>query len=143
MVSAIYDGNCAICLTTKAIIKALDWFNRIEFVDLHDAQHVKTLPIDVPNEKLMGEIHVVTSEGDVYAGFDGTRRLLRECVLTVPLWAMLQLPFVGNWLGPKIYQFIARHRYKINRVLGMPMQEDQLDCVDDVCKLPEKSVNDA
>lgn len=143
MVKAIYDGNCAICLTTKAIIKALDWFNRVEFVDLHNTAQIEQLSIDAPKEKLMGEIHVLTANSEVYAGFNGTRRIFRECVLTVPLWAVLQLPFVGSWLGPRIYQFIARHRYRINRVLGMPTPEDELDCDSGICKLPEQGAQDA
>ena len=43
-------------------------------------------------EQLMREIHVVDGEGRLYAGFAGTRRMLKEVPLGFPLWLLLQLP---------------------------------------------------
>ena len=34
MVTAIYDGNCVLCRQSKRIINALDWLQRVEFLDL-------------------------------------------------------------------------------------------------------------
>ena len=73
-------------------------------------------------------MHVVAGDGDLLAGFWGMRRLLRDLPLGLPVWLILHLPGMG-WLGPKVYNFIARHRYRINRFFGVEI------CEDGVCKV--------
>jgi len=139
-ITAIYDGHCVICNTTRRIVTALDWFNRVEFLDLHQQETVETRFPTLNYDALMGEIHVVDAQSQVYAGFHGTRRMLKAVPLGLPLWAVMHIPGVGNWLGPKLYAFIANNRYSINRMLGVELeqleQEDQ-DCVT-VCKFPQQ-----
>lgn len=136
MVTALFDGHCVICQSTRRVIKALDWMNRVEFLDLHAKTAVNARYPEMDHEAMMGEIHVITPEGRVFAGFDGTRRMLREVPLGFPVWALLQLPGM-NWLGPKIYAFIARNRYAINRLFGVELDNNDADCVDGVCKIPQ------
>ncbi|GAB4510827.1 MAG: DUF393 domain-containing protein [Anaerolineae bacterium] len=138
MVTAIYDGNCVICNTTRHVVRALDWFKRVEFLDLHRRDEVETRFPSLDYAASMGEIHVIDDHQRIFAGFYGTRRMLRELPLGWPLWAVLQLPGVGNWLGPKIYRFIARNRYTINRLLGVELEQMEQDCIDGVCKIPER-----
>ena len=38
MLTALYDGNCVVCRSTCEAMRALDWRNRIEFVDLHESE---------------------------------------------------------------------------------------------------------
>ena len=45
--------------------------------------------------RLMGEIHVIDSDGAVSGGFMATRRLLREAPLGLQLWLLLHLPGMG------------------------------------------------
>ena len=70
----------------------------------------------------MSEIHVVDGEGRLYAGFAGTRRMLKELPLGVPLWLLLQLPGTDA-IGKRVYRFIARRRYRINALLGNELPE--------------------
>lgn len=134
MVTAIFDGHCVICQSTRRTVKALDWLNRVEFVDLHQEHIISERFPAFNHEMLMGQIHVVAQDG-LYAGFDGTRRMLRELPLGWPLWLILQLPGM-NWLGPRMYAWIARRRYAVNRFFGVELDDD---CVDGVCKLPTRS----
>lgn len=136
MLTAIYDGRCVICNTTRRIVTALDWFKRVEWLDLHQRAEVERRFPAVDFAASMGEIHVVDGWQRVYPGFYGTRRMLRELPLGLPLWALLHVPGVGDWLGPRLYRFIARHRYAINRLLGVDLS-DQQDCTDSVCKLTQ------
>lgn len=133
MIAALFDGQCVICQTSKTLIKRLDWQNRVEFLDLHDTATVSERYPQMDYNAMMGEIHVVDAAGKVFAGFDGTRRMLREVPLGAPLWLLLQLPGM-NRLGPVVYGFIARNRYTINRLLGVELDSD---CVDGVCKIPQ------
>lgn len=131
---AIYDGQCVICNTTRRIVTRLDWVRRVEFLDLHQQDEVAQRFPDLDHGAMMGQIHVIADQR-VYAGFNGTRRMLRDLPLALPLWAILHLPIVGTWLGPKLYQFIARNRYEINRLLGVDLSKNTMEC-EDVCQIP-------
>jgi predicted DCC family thiol-disulfide oxidoreductase YuxK len=132
MITALFDGYCVICQSTKRVIKALDWGKRVEFLDLHAHDAVRHRYPHLDHSELMGEIHVIDEAGDLYAGFIGTRRMLREVPLGYPLWLILQLPGM-MWVGKRVYAFIARNRYAVNRAFGV----DLAACEDGACKLPE------
>lgn len=127
-VTAVFDGECIICQTTERAVRALDWRGRVVFVDLHQAGVLTARFPWLEPDQAMGQIHVVDERGTVYAGFMGTRRLLRELPLGYPLWLLLHLPGM-TWLGARIYRFIARRRYAINRLVGRPV------CENDTCRL--------
>ncbi len=137
MLTAIYDGNCVICNTTKRLVTFLDWRRRVTFFDLHQqTELLQNYPFIDP-QAAMGAIHVVDQNQQVFIGFAGTRRMLRALPLAWPLYGLLRLPIIGNWLGPMLYRFIAKHRYAINRLLGVELDKNVGACDNDVCKLPE------
>lgn len=130
MLTALYDGNCVICQSTCETMRALDWLRRIEFIDLHQAEVNSARFADLNRPRLMREIHVLDADGRLYAGFAGMRRMLRELPLGLPLWLLLQLPG-SDALGKRLYQIIARRRYRINALLGNEMR----DCAEDSCEM--------
>ena len=130
MVTAIFDGRCVICQMTRRIITTLDWRRRVTFLDLHDAEAIRRRYPQLSDADLMGEIHVIDGDGRVFAGFRGTHRLLRSVPVGWPIWALLHLPGM-MWLGNRLYRWIARHRYAVNRLLGV----DLAPCEDGVCKV--------
>lgn len=132
MITALYDGNCVICQGTRNVIQTLDWFHRVEFLDLHHHEAVKFRYPHLNQQEMMGEIHVIDRHGNVFAGFKGTRRMLKEVPAGFPLWALLHLPGM-MWLGNRVYRFIAKNRYHINRMLGVELT----GCENDACKLPQ------
>lgn len=132
MTTTVYDGNCVLCNTTKHLITLLDWLRRVEWVDLHDRDMVDARYPWLDYDRAMGEIHVIDGENDVYAGYYGVRRLLRDVPLGLPVWALLHLPGMER-IGKRAYGYIARHRYQINRFFGVELDEG---CEDGVCKLP-------
>lgn len=120
--TVFYDGQCVICRQTRRIVTALDWLRRVEFVDVHQWDAVEARAPGLDFETAMGQVHVTTAQGLV-GGFDGTRAMLRQLPLGFPLWLLLHLPGM-SWLGRRVYRFIARHRYRINRWVGAPVCED-------------------
>jgi predicted DCC family thiol-disulfide oxidoreductase YuxK len=128
MTTAIYDSRCVLCQQTRRTVKALDWLKRVEFLDIHEWETVVARVPDLEYEAAMGQIHVLADNGDLLGGFPAMRRLLRDLPLGVPFWLMFHLPGM-NWLGPKVYAFIARHRYRINRFFGVDI------CDDGVCQV--------
>ena len=131
MLTAIYDGNCVICQSTRQTFLALDWRGRIEFLDLHDRASWSSRFPSLTEDQLMGEIHVIDTQGTITTGFQATRRMLRDVPLGWPFWLLLQLPGMET-LGIRVYRFIARHRYGINRLLGRQLP----DCADGHCPIP-------
>ena len=132
MLTALYDGNCAICQSSCATMRALDWRRRIEFVDLHESKLWRGRYPDLRVDELMGEIHVVDAQGRLYSGFRASRRMLREAPLGLPLWLLLQLPGM-DWIGQRVYRLVARRRYGINKLLGRTLP----CCEDASCALPD------
>ena len=129
MLTALYDGNCVICQSSCETMRALDWRRRIEFVNLHDGESWRGRYPELGAEQLMGEIHVVDQQGKLYSGFRASRRMLKEVPLGMPLWLLLQLPGMEG-LGQRVYRFIARRRYGINKLFGKTLP----DCVNECCK---------
>jgi predicted DCC family thiol-disulfide oxidoreductase YuxK len=125
---AIYDGYCVICNQTRRIVTALDWLHRIEFLNIHDWNTVNSRYPSLDYEIAMGQIHVVTPDGQLHGGFDGVRRMMRDLPLGFPFWMAFHLPGM-TWLGEKVYRFIARHRYQINKFFGAPV------CENGTCKI--------
>lgn len=126
-VYAIYDGQCVICRQSRRMIEALDWRQRVQFVDLHQWEQVELLVPSLTTERAMGQMHVLAADG-LYGGFAATRRALKELPLGYGLWLLLHVPGMF-WLGERVYRFIARHRYRINHWVGAPV------CEDGVCKI--------
>jgi predicted DCC family thiol-disulfide oxidoreductase YuxK len=123
MTTAIYDGYCVLCQQSRRIVNALDWLNRVEFLNIHDWNEVSARYPELDFEQAMGQMHLVGEDGQLVGGFAGVRRLLRDLPLGFPLWLLLHIPGVG-WLGDKIYRFVARNRYRINKAVGAAVCED-------------------
>jgi predicted DCC family thiol-disulfide oxidoreductase YuxK len=127
MLNVIYDGNCVICNSTKRAFSALDWLHRLNWIDLHDTSRMKTIAPRISEDQAMGQIHVLDGE-KIYAGFYGTRRMMKSLPLLYPLWLLMHLPGM-TWVGNQVYRFIARNRYTINRLAGKPV------CENDMCRI--------
>jgi predicted DCC family thiol-disulfide oxidoreductase YuxK len=123
----VYDGQCVICNQTKRIISALDWRGRLAWLDAHDRAEVEHRVPGLDHDTALGQVHVLLADGRLVGGFEGTRAMLRQVPLGLPLWLIASLPGVRGWLGPFVYRFIARHRYRINRLVGVPV------CESDTC----------
>lgn len=130
MLTALYDGNCVICQSTCHTMRSLDWLKRIEFINLHEDAVWRDRYPKLAFERLMAEIHVIDDAGEIFPGFAGSRRMLKEAPLGYPLWLLLKLPG-SETIGRRIYRFIARRRYRINALLGNELP----DCADGSCKM--------
>jgi predicted DCC family thiol-disulfide oxidoreductase YuxK len=130
MVTAVFDGQCVICRGTRKTVQLLDWRKRVEFMDLHEWDRVAARYPALAYDSAMGEIHVYDSHGREFAGFEGTKRMLKEIPLGFPFWLIMQLPGM-TWVGQRVYKFIAKHRYAINRLFGVEIAP----CDDGVCKI--------
>ena len=109
-----YDGLCAVCRAAMRLLRAMDWFGRIRFVDghAHAAEVGRRVPELTP-EQLQTAIRLITPSGKVSAGFFAIRR---AAWLLPAMWPGLPLMYVpgASRAGPAIYRWIARHRYALS-----------------------------
>lgn len=108
-----------------------DHDQRLDFRDLNRREVAAETPY--PPEKLRLRMHVQTLDGRWHAGFWGWIAVFEALPKYRWLARVLRwIPF--RWLGPWIYDFLARNRYRIPQrlltLLGAP-----IPC-DESCALP-------
>ncbi len=124
----IYDGQCGLCVGSMKAVRRLDWRSRIETVDAQDWAAVHARYPQLDREAILGLIHVITPDGRVLIGYEGVRHLIRYLPLVAWLYPLLCLPGI-TWLGPRLYAWVADHRYWVNRLFGRPHP-----CADGLCR---------
>src|SRR5450432_2965292 len=102
-----FDGGCGFCQRAARTLRRLDWLRKTVQHDIvHDwpsiHQNFQQLDID----KCVRDMHVITSDGRIYRGFDSYRSLAWVLPLLWPIVLLLYLPPV-RWLGWRIYRHVA------------------------------------
>ncbi len=115
------DGQCRFCLWMQEQALRYDRDQRLDWRDFNLPEVTAETPF--PRDELVRRMHVLTPDGQWHAGYFGWVAILsalrrwRWVGSVARLW-----PF--SWLGPKLYQFVANHRYRIPRFvlawLGAP-----------------------
>ena len=114
---ALYDGQCDFCRASRRLFESLDRRDRISFIDLHSSE-------TAPDADTPGAMQV-RHGAQTWTGFAGIRRLVKELPLGFPIWLLLHAPG-ADWLGERVYGWVARNRYRIART----------DCA---CESPERT----
>lgn len=105
-----YDAECPLCSSAKAVIKKLDWFRRIEWVPVQKIEQSDRFDF-LKDRDIYDRIHMISSEGQLYAGFYTVRKLLTVLPLTFPIGWAAYLPFMDKIFGP-LYMWISKNRYQ-------------------------------
>ena len=107
----LYDGQCAFCRKSVALLRRLDWLGRLTYVD---ARGPSRLPpgASLDPARLLEEMHVLTPERRVYHGFAALRWLAWRLPLLWPLAPLLYIPGVPA-LGQRLYLWVARRRFRL------------------------------
>ena len=119
----LYDGRCAFCQNSVAILKKLDWLKKLRY---QDARETEKLPVTEPAldpVRMLEEMHVVTPGGRVYVGFGSFRWMSWRLPLCWVIAPLLYLPGM-SWAGNKVYRWVAARRFKL------------APCKDGACALP-------
>jgi predicted DCC family thiol-disulfide oxidoreductase YuxK len=119
------DGSCSFCQWTRERIKPYDSGAWLRFLDYNDPAVAAQAPF--ARAELDREMHLRTPEGAWLRGFDAWLALLRVLPKLSWLSRIASLPPL-RWIGPPVYRFIARHRY---RLPGAPAR-----CENDTCAPP-------
>jgi predicted DCC family thiol-disulfide oxidoreductase YuxK len=109
----LYDGRCALCRKSVALLRRLDWLSVLGFVDVRDPGQTQLLELSVAPERLIEEMHVLTPHnGEVRHGFRAFRWLAWRLPLLWFLVPFLYLPGMAS-VGQRAYLWIARHRFRL------------------------------
>ncbi|MBL8792778.1 MAG: DUF393 domain-containing protein [Planctomycetia bacterium] len=120
----LYDGDCALCRQSVALLQRLDWFGRVRYQDARAVEHLPVTEPPLEPARLLEEMHLLTPDRTtVHQGFAALRWLAWRLPLLWPLAPFLIIPGIPA-LGQRIYRWIARHRF------------DLVPCQDGVCQLP-------
>jgi predicted DCC family thiol-disulfide oxidoreductase YuxK len=110
--NVLYDGECPLCLKSVGILKKLDWFHRLNYVNARDVDQdiIKELPVEP--KRLIEEMHLVTPRKSIYHGFGAFRWMSWRLPL---LWIFAPFMYLpgASWLGQKAYLWVARNRFKL------------------------------
>jgi predicted DCC family thiol-disulfide oxidoreductase YuxK len=108
------DGSCPFCQWAQAWVERRDPEHRLEFRDFNRPEVAAETPF-APAE-LGRRMYVRAPDGDWHIGFFGWIAVLSA----LPHWrwlaGLMRVP-PCRWAGPRVYQFIADHRYQIPRFL--------------------------
>jgi predicted DCC family thiol-disulfide oxidoreductase YuxK len=120
----LYDGTCPFCSFSAQKLRKLDWFQKLDMVDLHSTDLLEYYKI--PFEHALTRIQVVKNEKIREEGMKGI--LLISYYLPL-LWLFIPIFWVSIKLGfgSKIYDWIAKNR------LLFP--------VPGYCEIPEENKN--
>ena len=102
------------CRRTARVLRRLDWFNRLGFVDGTDATARERYAPGLDEAAVMREMYVVDEAGTRRAGYEG---YLRIAAIVPALWAfgvVGRLPGLRQ-AGHAAYRFIAARRRRRGR----------------------------
>jgi predicted DCC family thiol-disulfide oxidoreductase YuxK len=98
------------CRRSLGLLRLLDLFRVIVPYDVaNDWETVAKVFPHIDAGQAMRDMHVVTSDGATYKGFDGWRNLAWALPLLWIILPLLYLPPIP-WMGRKVYRRIADNR---------------------------------
>jgi predicted DCC family thiol-disulfide oxidoreductase YuxK len=126
------DGQCDFCRRMQRLAQRYDRDQRLDWRDFNLPAITAETPFS--RDELALRLHVLTPDGRWHIGYFGWIAVGEALSRCRRLAAMARWwPF--RWLGPKLYQFVANHRYRIPRFmlawLGAPAP-----CPPAACPLP-------
>jgi predicted DCC family thiol-disulfide oxidoreductase YuxK len=111
--AVLFDGDCAFCRQSVALIKRLDWFGRLGYVNIRDPSDPLLKAPVLSDAPLVEEMHVLTADGTrLFHGFGALRWLAWRLPPLWPIAPLLYVPGVPA-VGQKLYLWVARNRFRI------------------------------
>jgi predicted DCC family thiol-disulfide oxidoreductase YuxK len=117
----LFDGGCPMCRRTVRRLRALDWRQRLRFVDATDAAARERIAPGLTEAAVLIQMYVVDEHGARHAGFEAALQISRVVPLLRPLWFIGRAPGIRS-LGHLVYRTIAANRVRRGR------------CTDDLCE---------
>jgi len=108
------------CRRSVRIVRALDWNDRLQFVDATNAEARAFFAPSLTEAQVMVEMYVVDERQRLHGGFDGWLQIARV-VPTMWVFGLLGRVLGIRQLGDAVYKVIAANRVRRGR------------CTDELC----------
>ncbi|MFC0524443.1 thiol-disulfide oxidoreductase DCC family protein [Pontibacillus salicampi] len=106
-----YDAQCPFCYHVKLVLKKLDWFGKIEWKAVQEAEQEVAYYDYLEGRNVYDEIHMLSSDNVLYSGFYTVRKLMSMLPLTAPFAMLLYIPLIDK-IGVPLYNWFSQHRYQ-------------------------------
>ena len=112
VVKVWFDSACPLCSTEIEIMRKLDWFNKVDFVDV-----LSTLDCPIQREHLLERFHAQRLGGPLLSGAAAFALLWRSLPLLRPLGEIARIPLVLRTLEILYLRFL-RIRPKLQTIFA-------------------------
>ena len=102
VVKVWFDSSCPLCAREIKIMRKLDWFNEVDFVDV-----LSTPDCPTQREHLLERFHAQRLGGPLLSGAAAFALLWRSLPLLRPLGEIARIPFVLRILEILYLRFLA------------------------------------
>ena len=102
VVKVWFDSACPLCAREIRIMSKLDWFNKVDFVDV-----LSTPDCPTQREHLLERFHAQRLGGPLLSGAAAFALLWRSLPLLRPLGEIARIPFVLRFLETLYLRFLA------------------------------------
>ena len=102
VVKVWFDSACPLCTSEIRIMRKLDWFNKVDFVDV-----LSTPDCPTQREHLLERFHAQRLGGPLVSGAAAFALLWRSLPLLRPLGEIARIPFVLRILETLYLRFLA------------------------------------
>ena len=102
VVKVWFDSACPLCTSEIRIMRKLDWFNKVDFVDV-----LSTPDCPTQREHLLERFHAQRLGGPLLSGAAAFALLWRSLPLLRPLGEIARIPFVLRILETLYLRFLA------------------------------------
>ena len=115
----LYDGACGFCFRWVHLWEKVIERRGFALKDLQSA--VDDGSLEIPQQKLMDDILVLSPNGELQSGADAYLFVARRIWWAWPFYAIFRLPGF-NWMLWQGYRWFNRNRYRISRHCALPQQ---------------------
>ena len=121
----LYDGSCGFCSKWVPFFESTLTRQGLGFAPLQ-ADWVKE-HIDMSEEELLLDLHLLLGMGEVISGPDIYRHLMRNAWWLTPFYVLSIIPGLSH-LFDWSYRTFANHRYEVSAVCRLPAElpEDEV-----------------
>ena len=104
----IYDNRCLFCINYKNKVDKLDKSKKLKWIGIDNFNYKK---YRLKREDLFKELHLI-KDGVIYKGYYSWKQIAKSIPLLFPLYIISLIPGI-DFIGDKVYNIIAKHRYKL------------------------------
>jgi predicted DCC family thiol-disulfide oxidoreductase YuxK len=114
----IYDASCPLCRQSVTWLSRRAVRGEFEFLPCQAAERRARFPL-IAESACMEAMQLVLPDGRVLPGAEAAPEILGRLRRWRSLAALFRLPIVKA-LAPHVYGWIARRRFRISSLLGLP-----------------------